>query len=133
MHKFRRGALIAVIALMIGGGLARWRDTHPLSVVATSAATAAVTAAPPTPTREVEAHSTPRPVVVTAIRTAEPSVIMLVDADGLNLRDKPAGHVVGSVLRDTELKVTIAGKWALVTEGVHKGRFVAARYLRAVK
>lgn len=97
---------------------------------ATPAATLVATLAP-TPTREVEAHSTPRPLVVTAIRTAEPSTLMLVNADGLNLRDKPAGHVVGSLQRGVELMVKIGGDWALVTDGVHKGRYVAARYLRA--
>lgn len=85
---------------------------------------------PPTPTQEVIADAKPVATVV----EADPVLRVIVTAEpGLNLRDKPGGHVVGSVPRDTELKVKIAGEWALVTEGVHEGKYVAARYLKAAK
>jgi uncharacterized protein YgiM (DUF1202 family) len=123
VHKFRRGALIAVIALMIGGGLARWRDTQPVTSAATPAATVAATPFP-TPTQQ---HATPRPVVATAIRTAEPSHKAEVIPDGLNVRNAPGGAIVGSLKQGATVTVlTVQGEWAKIGEG----RFVAARYLK---
>ena len=125
MRRYRIAGLlvIVVLALMVGGA-----GKLISSTIATPAVTLGDTLAP-TPTRE---FATPRPIVVTAIRTAEPTVLVETSA-GLNLRDKAGGAVVGSVKAGTVLRVKIAGEWALVTEGAHKGRFVAARYLRAGK
>ena len=128
MRRYRIGFLIMALALAIGGGLARWRDTQPVTRAATPAATVATTPFP-TPTQQ---HATPRPVVVTAVHTAEPTVSVETSA-GLNLRDKPGGAIVGSVRQGVVLQVKIAGRWAEVTAGEHRGKFVAAAYIRPVK
>jgi hypothetical protein len=135
VQKFRIGALLTAIALMIGSGLARWRDTHPaitqaVTVAATAQATAARQAeAQSTPTAE---HFTPRPSVapsglaVTALHTAEPTIKVEVTSEGLNVR-VCAGlkcAVVGSVPRGAVLTVKNGADW---------GKFVAAKFLRTVK
>lgn len=129
MRRYRITNLIilAVLGILLAGGAGKLIG----GTIATPAASVAATLAP-TPTREVEAHSTPRPVVVTAIRTAEPAITVETTAD-LNLRDAPAGHVVGSVRTGAVLRVKIAGKWAEVVAGEHRGKFVAAAYVRPAK
>jgi len=125
MRRYRLGIWVTLIFLVAGFGLAGWRELHP---AATPAATLASTAQAEPLSSPTQQHATPRPVVVTAIHTAEPSHKAEVIPDGLNVRNAPGGAIVGSLKQGATVTVlTVQGEWAKIGEG----RYVAARYLRA--
>ena len=137
MRRYRLLFLLAALFAALTAGISAVRDAAPYSPAATIVLTIATT---PTAQPVIVATATPPVVrtvkpaapVATAVK-ADPIVKVIVTAEpGLNLRDAPGGHIVGSVKQGTALSVKITGKWAeLVNPEGYRGKFVSAAYVRA--
>lgn len=140
MHRMRLLFLLAALFTALTAGIAKVRDLAPYTPPVPNDAPLVVTALLPTysPTLTLAPTATP-PIVRTpkaaqpvATVKADPVIQVIVTAQpGLNVRDAPAGHVVGSLRTGAVLSVKPGAEWAEVVAGEYRGKFVAAKYLRA--